>query len=196
MKMFYRLLIRLHPPYFRDRFGDEMQVIYEHEVAARGPTRLVLEAAVSVLRQWLPRPEYWHAPLTADAVQSPTGGVPVFAVLGEELPGPGVLVRGGACSLALFAIFANLLGSASSSRYSSLWPAQWRAEGISGPTVEGQKKWRSMPPLCRPIQTLRPRSVLLSGSGSTIRATSSSHAGLLAKLCTLPMHVVLLRNTR
>jgi hypothetical protein len=47
----YRLILRLHPASFRDRFGDEMQWIFDEEQRQGGTTRLFFDGVVSLLRQ-------------------------------------------------------------------------------------------------------------------------------------------------
>jgi hypothetical protein len=57
-RFFYRALIALHPPRFRQRFGDEMLCVFDE--AGRGRTaRLFADGALSLLRQWLLRSNLW-----------------------------------------------------------------------------------------------------------------------------------------
>jgi CubicO group peptidase (beta-lactamase class C family) len=69
----YRLLLNLHPPAFRQRFAEEMLWIFDEAAATQGVPRLFADAFVSLLRQWVVRPESWHAPLAAAV--PPTSGV-------------------------------------------------------------------------------------------------------------------------
>ncbi|HLK64126.1 MAG TPA: hypothetical protein VKU19_11840 [Bryobacteraceae bacterium] len=55
---FYRWLVRLHPPAFRDRFGAEMLCVYTEADCGERP-RLLADAALSLARQWLVRSRYW-----------------------------------------------------------------------------------------------------------------------------------------
>lgn len=55
----YRLLIGLHPCDFRDRFGDEMELIFEEAANSWGAVTLLFDAAASLLRQWFLRPAIW-----------------------------------------------------------------------------------------------------------------------------------------
>jgi len=57
----YRLLLRLHPRQFRERFSAEMLDIFD---AHPHPARLLPDALASLIRQWLFRP---HAPAPAPA---------------------------------------------------------------------------------------------------------------------------------
>ena len=52
------MLIWLHPPAFRERFGEEMLCIFD-ETAAGGSAQLFADAIISLLRQWLVRSGIW-----------------------------------------------------------------------------------------------------------------------------------------
>lgn len=66
MEFLYRLLLRLHPPEFRDRFSPEMALNLEETVPAERSPRLLFDCFVSLLRQWLLWTEWWK--VTAAAV--------------------------------------------------------------------------------------------------------------------------------
>lgn len=53
----YRSMIRLHPPAFRRRFGDEMLSIFDE--APPPATELFSDALISLARQWLVRSRLW-----------------------------------------------------------------------------------------------------------------------------------------
>ena len=55
----YRLLLLLHPPGFRRRYGPEMLWIFDETARERSPAVLVGEAAVSIFRQWVLRTRVW-----------------------------------------------------------------------------------------------------------------------------------------
>jgi hypothetical protein len=57
-RFLYRLLIALHPPRFRERFGDEMLCAFDDAGPDRAP-RLFADAFLSLLRQWLLRSSLW-----------------------------------------------------------------------------------------------------------------------------------------
>jgi hypothetical protein len=63
----YRLLLKLHPPAFRERFAAEMLWIFDEAAATQGVSRLFADAFVSLLRQWTVRPESWRIPLATSA---------------------------------------------------------------------------------------------------------------------------------
>ena len=59
MKRFlYRALIALHPPLFRERFGEEMMSIFD-ESAGNADGKLFADALLSLPRQWLLRSGLW-----------------------------------------------------------------------------------------------------------------------------------------
>jgi len=59
MKRFlYRALIALHPPRFRERFGDEMMCVFD-ESAASGNAKFFADGLLSLARQWLVRSGLW-----------------------------------------------------------------------------------------------------------------------------------------
>ncbi|HLK03791.1 MAG TPA: hypothetical protein VKT53_05060 [Candidatus Acidoferrum sp.] len=55
----YRLLISLHPRNFRERFGGEMDLIFEEAANSWGAVTSLFDAAASLLRQWFLRPAIW-----------------------------------------------------------------------------------------------------------------------------------------
>jgi hypothetical protein len=54
----YHALIALHPARFRDRFGDEMLCVFD-EAGRDRARRLLADAVLSLLRQWLLRSNLW-----------------------------------------------------------------------------------------------------------------------------------------
>jgi hypothetical protein len=56
MRQLYRFLIALHPPEFRERYGDEMILIFEDATASWGASSLIFDATRSLARQWFLRP--------------------------------------------------------------------------------------------------------------------------------------------
>ena len=56
----YRFILRLHPAHFRSKFEDQMLWIFDESVASRGAVSLLLDAGVSLVRQWVLRSGYWR----------------------------------------------------------------------------------------------------------------------------------------
>ncbi len=59
-RLLYRLLVNLHPPSFRARFGSEMVWIFDQK---KGSRELWADLGTSLLRQWLLRSPLWIVPL-------------------------------------------------------------------------------------------------------------------------------------
>ena len=57
-RFFYRTLIALHPPRFRERFGDEMMCVFD-EAGRERTARLFADGILSLLRQCLLRSNLW-----------------------------------------------------------------------------------------------------------------------------------------
>lgn len=58
----YAALVGLHPRAFRARFGAEMLCTFDEASGRESPPRLALDAAVSLMRQWLMREGIWKYP--------------------------------------------------------------------------------------------------------------------------------------
>ena len=72
----YQWLLKLHPMAFQERFAEEMLWIFDQAAETQGAAmRLLGDAAVSLGRQWIFRPQSWHPPLAATAVEV-NGGRP------------------------------------------------------------------------------------------------------------------------
>ena len=74
----YMWLLRLHPPNFRQRFGDEMLGIFDEVALTGGALSLLADAFVSLWRQWLLRPEFRTRPLLTASGGPSLDGVPAF----------------------------------------------------------------------------------------------------------------------
>ncbi len=80
IRVLYALLIRLHPPAFRERFAQEMLWIFEEAGNAWGGGSLLRDAIVSLLRQWLIRSD-----LGKWLVAGIAGVVPLIIAFGSFL---------------------------------------------------------------------------------------------------------------
>ncbi len=80
ISVLYALLIRLHPPAFRERFAEEMLWIFEEAGNAWGAGSLLRDAIVSLLRQWLIRSDLWKWLVAGIA-----GVVPLLIAFGSFL---------------------------------------------------------------------------------------------------------------
>jgi hypothetical protein len=80
IRTLYGWLIRLHPPAFRRRFGQELLWIFDESSDASGATPLLTDAAISLLRQWLVRSGIWKW-----VVGGIAGAVPLLIGFGSFL---------------------------------------------------------------------------------------------------------------
>lgn len=86
----YSWVLRAHPPYFRHRFGDEMQSIFDCAETPGVQVGLLVDGLLSLLRQWSLRPQFWEQPnLGAGA-----DGTPLFHTLDNSKPRATALVYG------------------------------------------------------------------------------------------------------
>jgi len=90
LRVFYRWVLRAHPPYFRQRFGDEMQSIFDCAHSPGEEVGLFVDAVLSLLRQWSLRPQFWEQPNLAAV----TEGTPLFHSLDSFKPRAVALVYG------------------------------------------------------------------------------------------------------
>jgi hypothetical protein len=100
LRNLYRGLLRIHPAYFRNRFGQEMLSIFDDARTFSSRVRLVGDVMLSLLRQWSLRPQYWHEP----ALRTPAaaGPVPAFHVFDNFRPQIGALIYGSLLSVLVF----------------------------------------------------------------------------------------------
>jgi hypothetical protein len=75
------LLVGLHPPAFRARFGIEMMCTFDEACGTQSALRLTLDAAASLFRQWLLRESVWKYPAALCAAV-------VVVAIGMRLPVP------------------------------------------------------------------------------------------------------------
>lgn len=76
----YRMLLRLHPAEFRERFAEEMQSIFEEAACNWGMTSLLTDAGISLVRQRLIRSDLWLWVVAGIA-----GMVPLLVAFGSFL---------------------------------------------------------------------------------------------------------------
>jgi uncharacterized membrane protein len=76
----YRWFIGLHPAAFRLRFEEELLWIFDESSDTSGAARLLCDATVSLLRQWLLRSGMWKWVLGGIA-----GALPVVIGFGSFL---------------------------------------------------------------------------------------------------------------
>jgi hypothetical protein len=103
LRRFYCWLLRLHPPYFRQRFADEMVLIFDEKARAEGAAaaaKLVADGAISLGRQWVLRPDFQEEP-----ARPVTDSMPHFLSFASYRPRRGALVYGLVLSVGVFVLF-------------------------------------------------------------------------------------------
>src|SRR5579859_2487262 len=102
IRSLYRCALRLHPPAFRKRFADEMDSIFDQADGNPAALKLLLDALLSLSRQWTLRPEFWHDASPSAAPTPVFDGVPSFSSISPFRPRSAALLNGLALSLAVF----------------------------------------------------------------------------------------------
>src|ERR1700744_4537898 len=97
VRIFYVVLLRLHPKSFQARFGNQMLLTFEEAQDTEGSARLLLDAVLSLFRQHFLR-SHFNNRLPAQAVAG-VAGLSNFAPLGLS---PYRFFQGGLISFALF----------------------------------------------------------------------------------------------
>jgi hypothetical protein len=65
LRLLYRWVLNAHPPYFRQRFSEEMLAIFDETGSRAAAAGLLADALVSLGRQWALRPQFWEEPAQA-----------------------------------------------------------------------------------------------------------------------------------
>ena len=103
MQTLYRCLLQLHPHHFRERFEEEMLLVFEDAVTNGDRLWLVGDAFASLLRQWILRP---HRDLAKGDNRAVTAGAtPMFSLIEQTRPRPSALLLGSMLSLTLLSSF-------------------------------------------------------------------------------------------
>jgi hypothetical protein len=110
LQTIYKRLIRLHPRFFRDRFGEEMMAIFDEARTPFAKIRLIGDLTISLMRQWILRPQFWHEPVIGNPI--PVGGAPEFLVFENFRPRAGALIDGALLSAIVFTLVCFTMGYA------------------------------------------------------------------------------------
>src|SRR6185369_15928632 len=105
LRWLYIQFIWLHPAPFRWRFGDDMLDDFDR-AAFRDKPRYFADAAASLARQWLLRPEFRRPEATSEASLQ-AAGMPLFQTIETYKPRPAALLHGGL--LAILSILAVVI---------------------------------------------------------------------------------------
>lgn len=104
LRHLYHCALRLHPPGFRRRFGEEMLSIFDHAEGRLAAFRLLFDAAGSLSRQWLFRPAFWNEIAPLRSIQPAADGVPSFSTIEGFRPRPSAVIDGVVLSITLFCL--------------------------------------------------------------------------------------------
>ena len=104
LRRIYRCVLRLHPPGFRRRFGDEILSIFDHSKGKLSAFRLLIDGLFSLVRQWTLRPEFWNESVSAPAQQAALDGVPSFCTLTPFRPRAAAVIPGLILTMAVFSL--------------------------------------------------------------------------------------------
>lgn len=104
LRSLYRCALRLHPRAFRQHFGDEMLSIFDLVNGRLAAVKLLMDALVSLSRQWMLRPEFWHEASPAVAPLSTSDGVPSFYTIRPFRPRSAAFIHGLFISFAVFCV--------------------------------------------------------------------------------------------
>jgi hypothetical protein len=109
LRWLYIQFIWLHPAPFRWRFGDDMLDDFDR-AALRDKPRYFADAAASLARQWLLRPEFRRPEAPAATAASLAAGVPLFQTIEPYKPRPAALLHGGFLTIFLFFAAVVVIG--------------------------------------------------------------------------------------
>jgi hypothetical protein len=106
LRRLYGCAVRLHPPSFRRRFGDEMLYIFDQQKGKLAALGLTLDCMFSLSRQWRLRP-HGGSELSSAPLGSPTSErIPSLETFGSFQPRTSAIIHGALLSLALFCMTA------------------------------------------------------------------------------------------
>jgi len=104
LRRIYRCVLRLHPPAFRSRFGDEILSIFDQAKGKLSGFQLLMDSMLSLIRQWTLRPEFWRKSVSAPTPHAALDGIPSFGTLNPFRPRAAGVVPGLILSIAIFSL--------------------------------------------------------------------------------------------
>jgi hypothetical protein len=102
LRRLYRCAVRLHPPSFRRRFGEEMLYIFDQQKGPLSALGVMLDCVFSLLRQWTLRPHIGIDLPAAPSLSPATDHIPSFETLDPFRPRASAIINGAVLSLILF----------------------------------------------------------------------------------------------
>jgi hypothetical protein len=104
LRRIYRCVLRLHPPGFRRRFGDEILSIFDQAPGTLSALQLLIDGLASLTRQWALRPEFWNEISPVPAQQPARDGAPSFSSIDPFRPRAAALFPGLVLTMAVFSL--------------------------------------------------------------------------------------------
>jgi hypothetical protein len=145
LRPLFQLLVGLHPRAFRRRFAPEMMSIFDHATGKRAALSLVVDAFISLIRQWALRPGFWREPCHAEQPQIASAGARSFYISESYRPSGMALLHGATLSLAAF---ITITVAFIHTRGSQVQPWLPKIEAEMGENPPSEKKvFQSTPPL-------------------------------------------------
>jgi len=109
LRSLYLLLLRLHPSAFRLRFSEEMLDIFEKATSSGAAFVLLVDASVSVVRQWMFRSEFRQT-ILANAASGESVDVSLFRMIEPYRLRPGMMLKGAFLAILLFGAIVGTIG--------------------------------------------------------------------------------------
>ncbi|HST10477.1 MAG TPA: hypothetical protein VLL05_08860 [Terriglobales bacterium] len=154
LRFLYSAALRAHPRYFRDRFAEEMQAIFDQTDSPFVHAGLLADAAVSLLRQRMLRAEFWERPAATEADR----GALLFSSLGDSKPRTVALFYG--------AILSALVLNGVSLTIGYAWEHPIFIE-IRQPVIVPPAAWRARPRL-QPVPSAPAEPSLYTDQGRVL----------------------------
>jgi hypothetical protein len=154
LRFLYCAALRAHPRYFRERFAEEMQAIFDQAESPMAQAGLLADAVLSLLRQWTLRPEFLQERATA----APDGSVLLFSSLGNSKPRTVALLYG--------AILSALVLNGVSLTMGYAWEHPIFIE-IRRPTIVPPAAWKARPKM-QPVPAIPAEPSLYTDQGRVI----------------------------
>lgn len=117
-RMVYRMILRLHPEGFRERFGGEMLWIFDGEARKGATAHVLCDGVLSLIRQ--------RCKASGRLRQTVPGGVCV-----DSGPGAVRLAQGGIVASMLFSVFLLMMGQSVPSTVHTRWPGRLYCSAIT-----------------------------------------------------------------
>jgi hypothetical protein len=160
LRFLYCAVLRAHPPYFRQRFADEMQAIFDQAHSEVARAQLLVDAVISLARQWISRPQFWEEPAPVVA----EGGTALFSSLGNSKPRAVALFYG--------AILSALVLNGVSLTIGYAWEHPIFIE-IRRPVIVPPAAWKGQHPVMKLGATFADEPYLYTDQGRVLLVFSS-----------------------